>query len=110
VDPLSWPLMSPPPGEGGGNPFSMLFLMLPIFAIFYFLVIMPQRKQQKERQKMIEAVKKGDDVVTIGGILGTVVGTKNDTLILKIDDQVKIRVQKTAVNAVLGDEKPEKKS
>lgn len=81
----------------------MLLLMLPIFAIFYFLVIMPQRKQQKARQKMIEGVKKGDEVVTIGGILGTVVGLKDDTLIVKIDDQVKIRVQKTAVNAVVGE-------
>ena len=99
--PFMWALMSPAGAEGGeSNPLSMIFLMVPIFAIFYFLIIMPQRKQQKERQKMLDAVKKGDEVVTVGGIIGTVAGMKNDTVILKVDDNVKLKVQKSAVNGV----------
>lgn len=80
---------------------SMLFFMLTIFAIFYFLVIMPQRRAQKAREGMLAALKKGDEVVTTGGILGTVVGMKNDTVIVKVDENTKLRVQRSAVASVV---------
>lgn len=98
-----WPLMAQPQGQGSpaGGMANFLFMMLAVFMIFFFLVIRPQRKAQKEREQMIEAVKKGDEVLTAGGILGTVVGRKGDVVIVKIDDATKVRVQKSAITSVL---------
>ena len=93
--------MAQPGGEGGGNPLSMLFPILGMLAIFYFLLIRPQQKRQKETQKMITALKNGDRVLTSSGIYATVAGVKDDTLILKIADNVKIEVLKTAVSGVV---------
>jgi preprotein translocase subunit YajC len=71
-----------------------------IFAIFYFLLIRPQQKKQKEHEKMLSELKKNDEVVTSGGIHGTVVNVKDDTLILKIDENVKIEMNKNAIGYV----------
>ncbi len=68
-----------------------------IFGIFYFLLIRPQQKKQKEHGKMIGELKKNDEVVTNGGIHGTITNVKDQTLVLKIDENVKIEVNKTAV-------------
>ena len=68
-----------------------------IFGIFYFLLIRPQQKKQKEHGKMIGELKKNDEVVTNGGIHGTITNVKDRTLVLKIDENVKIEVNKTAV-------------
>ena len=75
-------------GEG-----SLLMTVVPfalIFIIFYFFLIRPQNKKQKETEKMIAALKKGDKVVTIGGIHGVVASTKEHTIIVKVDDGAKI--------------------
>lgn len=69
-----------------------------IFAIFYFLLIRPQKKKQAEHQKMITSLKKNDEVITSGGIHGTVVNVKDLTLTLRVDDNVRIEVQKSAVS------------
>ena len=92
-------LMGPQGGEGSG--FMSLLPFLAIIVIMYFLMIRPQVKKQKERQKMIDALQKGDNVVTTGGIHGKVMGfTDNDkTVILKVDDNVKINVDRSAVGA-----------
>jgi preprotein translocase subunit YajC len=68
----------------------------------YFLMIRPQAKRQKEKQKMLEALKKGDHVVTMGGIHGKVVGFTDDnkTVILKVDDNVKINIERSAISSV----------
>lgn len=71
-----------------------------IFAIFYFLLIRPQQKKQKEHNKMISELKKNDEVVTSGGIHGTVVNVKDTTLILKIDENVKIEINRNAIGYV----------
>ena len=71
-----------------------------IFAIFYFLLIRPQQKKQKEHEKMISELKKNDDVVTSGGIHGTVVNVKDSTLTLRIDDNVKVEVNRNAISYV----------
>lgn len=71
-----------------------------IIAIFYFFIIRPQNKKQKETQKMIDALKKGDKVVTIGGIHGVVSSTKEKTVILKVDENVKIEVNRAAIAGV----------
>lgn len=95
--------------QGGARPPGMFdpTLMLVIFgtfAIFYFVLIRPQQKKQKELQKTISGLGKGDRVMTNGGIFGTVVGIKDNILVLKIAENVKIEVLKTAVASVVGKE------
>ena len=83
---------------------SMLMTILPfllIFVIFYFFLIRPQNKKQKETEKMISAVKKGDKIVTVGGIHGVVVSTKEKTVIVKVDDNCKLEFTRTSVAAVV---------
>lgn len=72
--------------------------LIAIFAVFYFLVIRPQQKQMKEHQKMLDALKKGDRVLTNGGLYGTVVALHGPDLELKIADNVKVRVARSAVS------------
>lgn len=90
-------------GTGGasGPSFGFLIPIIGIFVIFYFLLLRPQQKKQKELQKMIEALKKGDRVMTTGGIFGTVVGLKDNILVLKIDENTKIELVKNAVASVV---------
>jgi preprotein translocase subunit YajC len=88
------------PGQSGGGAFGGLLMILIIFGIFYFLLVRPQMKRQKEHNKMIESVKKGDRVVTTGGIHGTIVGVKDDIAVLKIADEVKVEVSKSCVAAI----------
>lgn len=71
-----------------------------IILIFYFLIIRPQKKRDKEAKAMIEAMKKGDKVVTIGGIHGTIVMVKDKTVIVKVDDSARIEFSKTAISSV----------
>lgn len=77
-----------------------------IFAIFYFLIIRPQKQKQVEHQKMVRSLKKNDEVITIGGIHGTVINVKDNSVILRIADNMKIEVQKNAI-AGLKKSKPE---
>ncbi len=82
---------------------SMLVQFLPfilIFGVFYFLVFAPMRKKQKKHAEMLHGLKSGDRVVTSGGIHGTVVGVTDDVIQLRIADQVKIEVTKSAVSAL----------
>ncbi|MFH1853701.1 MAG: preprotein translocase subunit YajC [Candidatus Omnitrophota bacterium] len=85
------------PSAAQPNTIISLLPIIFIFAIFYFLLIRPQQKKQKEHDKMVSEVKKNDEVVTNGGIHGTVVNVKDTTLILKIDENVKIEINKTAI-------------
>ncbi|MBD3225283.1 MAG: preprotein translocase subunit YajC [Caldithrix sp.] len=90
-------------GDGGGaNPFLSFLPFILIIVIMYFLMIRPQAKKQKEKQRMLEALKKGDNVITSGGIHGKVVGftDENKTVIVKVDENVKMKVDKSAVNVV----------
>ena len=76
---------------------TFLFPLLLMFGIMYFMVIMPQQRQRKKMQEMLLALKNGDKVVTNGGIYGTISGMDGDTVILKIADQVKIRIARSAI-------------
>jgi preprotein translocase subunit YajC len=76
--------------------------------IFYLLIIMPSRKKQKKHQEMVGQLKAGDKIVTSGGIYGTVMGTKEDRIEIKISSNVKIDITKTAVSAILGQKKDKK--
>ena len=91
--------MAPQPGESGGGGLMGILPMILIFVAFYFLLIAPQRKKQKQHQKMINALEKGDNVKTIGGVFGTVTGVKVDRVIVKIAENVKVEVAKDAVSA-----------
>ena len=77
-----------------------LLPFLAIFVIFYFFLIRPQNKKQKETQKMLDALKKGDKVITIGGIHGTVSSVKENTVIVKVDDDCKLEFNRTAISSV----------
>ena len=86
----------------GGGPLSMIMMFALIFGVFYFLVIMPAKKQQKKKEAMIGALKKGDKVVTSGGIFGTVAAVEDNTLLLKIAENTKIRISKSAIGGMVG--------
>jgi preprotein translocase subunit YajC len=96
----------------GGQFMSFLPFIL-IIGIFYFLIIRPQNKKQKETQKMLSALKKGDKVVTIGGVHGTISSVKETTVVVKVDDNVKLEFSRSAISNVVAvsgekEEKPEK--
>ena len=82
---------------------SFILVLLAMFAMFYFVLIRPQRKKQKEAKEMVEALKKGDRVVTNGGIFGTIAGVHDSIIVLKIAEDVKIEVLKTAVANIMQD-------
>ena len=83
-----------------GNPLIQFFPFLLMFLIFYVLVLRPQKKEQEGKKKKISALQKNDRVVTAGGIHGTVVNIKETTIILRIDDSVKVEIDKEAVSTV----------
>ena len=95
-------------GESSGSPLGGLWSFLPIiliFPIFYFLVIMPQQKQRKKHQAMLNDLKSGDRVVTTSGIIGTVVGVDKDAIVLQVAPNVKIRMVKGSVSELRTEEK-----
>jgi preprotein translocase subunit YajC len=77
-----------------------LLPIIPIVAIFYFLIIRPQSKKQKETQKMLQALKKGDRIVTIGGIHGVIQSVREGSVILKVDENCKIEFTRSAIATV----------
>lgn len=80
-----------------GSNWSIWIMIAALFAVMYFFMIRPQRKQQKELQQFRDGLQKGDKIVTIGGIYGTVVEIKDRTLLIEVDNNVKIRVDKNSV-------------
>jgi preprotein translocase subunit YajC len=89
-------------GAAGGSPFAMLVPFVLIFAVFYFIVILPAKKQQRKKDAMISALKKGDRIITSGGIYGTVSAVEDSSLLVKVAENVKVRVSKTAVAGPVG--------
>ena len=85
-----------PPGAQP-NPLMSMVPIVAIFLIFYFLIIRPQQKQAKEHQKMLEALKKGDRVLTNGGLYGVVVGFRGEDVELKVAENVKLLVARSAI-------------
>jgi preprotein translocase subunit YajC len=88
-------------GGGSGSMLTMLATFGLIIVIFYFLIIRPQRKKQKDTQSMLANIRKGDRVSTVGGIRGTVQAVKENTVVLRVDDNAKIEFNKSAISAVL---------
>ncbi len=90
-------LMAPQGAEGGGSMVSTLVMFSLIILIFYFMILRPQQKRQKERQKLLEGVKKGDRITTIGGMHATVLGIEDKIVLVQIADNVKVKIDKTAI-------------
>lgn len=99
---LAYAAALPPGGGGASSTFAPLILFAAMFAIFYFLLIRPQQRQRRGREAMLGALKRGDRVVTSGGLHGTVVGLNEHSVILKVADQVKLEFDRSAVGRIVG--------
>ena len=104
---IDWVLaMAPPPSQGGGQqqgPGVLLSFIVPMVfvgLIFYFILIKPQKKQHQETQKMRDSLEEGANVVTTGGIHGTVKKVKDDIVTLQIADNVRIKINRSSIGAV----------
>ena len=81
--------------------------LLLVGALFVFMLILPERKKQKQRQKMLDALKKGDRVMTSSGIYGTVVTTTSEQVVLQVADNVRLRFTRAAIQSVITSEEKE---
>ncbi|EOS58248.1 MULTISPECIES: preprotein translocase subunit YajC [Paenibacillus] len=83
----------------GGNPLiSMIIPFVIMIAVFYFLLIRPQKKKQQQRNSMLSALKKGDKIVTIGGLHGTIMELTDDTVVLRVNDVTKLTFDRSAIS------------
>ena len=96
---MSWFLLMAQPGGGGAqsNPIAAFLPIVFIIVIFYFLLIRPQQKRAKQQRAMMEGLKSGDQVLTIGGLHGTVAAVDQDTVVLRVADNVKLTFNKSAI-------------
>ena len=93
--------MAPQGGDASGSLVSTIVMFGAIFVIFYFMIIRPQQKRSKERQKMLSNIAKGDKVVTSGGMHGTIAGLDEKTVLLDVGDKIKLKFDRSAVSQVL---------
>lgn len=91
-------------GAQGANPFMSFVPLILIIGVFYFVMIGPERKQRKKREAMLAAIKKGDKVVTTGGMFASVAAVNEDVLTLQVADDVRMRFSRAAIAQVLEDE------
>ncbi len=97
------PLLQAAPSGLAANPIVQMAPYLLMFVIFYFVLLAPMRKQQKKQKEMLSALKKGDRVVTSGGIHGTVAQVEDQIVWLKIADTVKVKVNRSAISGLTGE-------
>lgn len=106
----SWFVAMAPPtdGSGGGGLTGTLIMFALIIGIFYLMILRPQQKRQKDRQKLLDTVRKGDKVVTAGGLHATVAGLDDKTVLLQVSDNVKMKFERSAISSILreGDSEP----
>ncbi len=98
--------MAPSGQEGGAGIVGNVVLFGSIILIFYFMIIRPQQKRAKERQQMVDSMKKGDKIVTAGGIHGTIVGIEDKTVLVQIADNVKVKVDRSTIGTILKEGEP----
>lgn len=92
-------LMAPPQGtEGAGNPLVALLPWVLIFVVIYFFMIRPQNKKAKEQKRFRESISKGDRIVTIGGVHGKIVEMGETTVIIEVEGQSRLKIEKTAIS------------
>ncbi|HTK80950.1 MAG TPA: preprotein translocase subunit YajC [Bacteroidota bacterium] len=92
--------MQPQAGSGGGGIFSALVPILLVFLIFYFMILRPQQKKQKDREKLLSGIQKGDKIITVGGMHGTVIGLEEKTVLVQITDEVKVKFERSAISTI----------
>ena len=97
ADPRMLIALAGPARTGEGSPYSSLIMMGLIFAIFYFVLILPMRRKQKKLEALVKELKSGDRVVLNAGIFGTIVGVEDDAFLVRVDDKTRIKVLKSAV-------------
>jgi preprotein translocase subunit YajC len=90
-----------PQNGGGGSMFSTLIMFGLIILIFYFMILRPQQKRAKERDKMLSEIQKGDKIITAGGVHGTVAGIEDKTYLIQIAENVKVKYEKSAISTVI---------
>lgn len=95
--------MAPQGGDaaGGGSLISTIIMFGAIFAIFYFMIIRPQQKRAKEREKLLSNLEKGDRIVTNGGVHATIIGLEEKTALIEIAPNVKIKIERSAIGNVI---------
>jgi len=94
--------MAPQGGEGGGGSMVSTIIMFgAIFAIFYFMIIRPQQKRAKEREKLLSNIEKGDKIITSGGVHATIVGIEEKSVLIEIAPNVKVKIERSAVGSVV---------
>ncbi len=98
---LAYAAVPLPGGSGPSQAAVQILFLAALFAIFYFLLIRPQQRQRRDREAMLNAVKRGDKVVTTGGLHGTVVGLSEQTVMLKVSDQVKLEFERSAIGRIV---------
>ncbi|HUC91333.1 MAG TPA: preprotein translocase subunit YajC [Paenibacillus sp.] len=86
---------------GGNNIWGVILPFVLMFAVFYFLLIRPQQRKQKQRNSMLGQLKKGDKITTIGGLHGTIVEITDDTVVLRVNDTTKMTFDRSAINNVV---------
>jgi len=91
------------PQSGQPNPFGSLVMMGLIFAIFYFVLILPMRSKQRKLEQLIKELKSGDKVVINPGIYGTIVGVDEETFLVRVDDKTRLRVLRSAIAGLQSD-------
>ena len=97
--------MAAPPAEGGSGAALIQFLpIILIFLVFWFMIIKPQKKQQDQRKAMLESIKRGDRIVTAGGLFATVRDVKADRVVATIAENVKVEISKSAISGVVVEE------
>ena len=96
--------MAPGGGQGGGGGFAAFLPLILLFAIFYFILIRPQQKRAKDHKQLLANLKKGDKVVSNGGIYGTIVGITDTVITLEIADKVKIKVGRNYIAGLVQSE------
>lgn len=90
-----------------GSMFSTIIMLVLVFGIFYFLMVRPQQKKAKERQKMLEAVKKGDKIITAAGLHGTIAGLDDKTVLVQVADNVKLKFERSAIGSIVREGEPD---
>ena len=94
-------------GAGGGSMVSTFVMFGAIFLIFYFMIIRPQQKRAKEREKLLSSIEKGDKVITSGGMHGTVAGVEEKTILLQVTENVKLKIERSAIATILNKDNKE---
>ena len=100
--------MAPQGGQGGqGGGMSMLFMIVPLFLIFYFLLFRPQKRKADEQRTLLSGLKKGDMVITQGGLYGRITGLTDSTITLEIAEKIRVKVSRSHIS---GKVRPEVRS